>query len=355
VPSIDDLPHRAATSSGRAAICHALNLLALPPDSTVLVPTYHCPSMVEAIVHVGLQPRFFAIDAQGMPNLTSIGPGARAMLVAHYFGIPRSLTRVREFCTAHGIALVEDCAHTFFGIAGERQVGAWGDFAIASLSKFFPGPGSGLLASATRPINLRLARPGFVGQLKGFADTLEAAYEFKRIRGLHTVLGAALALKRLRSNPPVRQEGSTGRETCHMTRVGRAPTATAVWLQRTLPRARVVARRRENFDRYAQALRGTRGARPLFSASDSAAAIAPYVFPLWVDDSDRVYHALRSRGAAVLRWDQLWDDTPDLAGDHGKAWGRHVLQLLCHQDLSVDDISATTASIQELLELRVEA
>ena len=79
---------------------------------------------------------------------------------------------------------------------------------------------------------------------------------------------------------------------------------------------------------------------------------APYVFPLWVDEPDRVYHALRAQGAAVLRWDRLWEGTPELDGDSGLKWGRHVLQLLCHQDLGIADIEQTVAAIISLLDER---
>ncbi|MBK9574239.1 MAG: DegT/DnrJ/EryC1/StrS family aminotransferase [Rhodoferax sp.] len=48
--------------------------------------------------------------------------------------------------------MIEDCAHCFFGQAGERPIGAWGDFATASLTKFFPVPEGGLLASSSRPL-----------------------------------------------------------------------------------------------------------------------------------------------------------------------------------------------------------
>lgn len=56
-----------------------------------------------------------------------------------------------------------------------------------------------------------------------------------------------------------------------------------------------------------------------------------------------------ARAAPMLRWDRRQNDSSDLAGDHGKVWGRHVLQPRCHQDLSADDVSATAASIRDLL------
>jgi perosamine synthetase len=78
--------------------------------------------------------------------------------------------------------------------------------------------------------------------------------------------------------------------------------------------------------------------------------VAPYVFPLWVDDADRVYQALRNEGVPVFRWDQIWPDTPHLAHDVGADWSRHVLQLLCHQDLDEIDIRRSAARLIALLQ-----
>ena len=73
--------------------------------------------------------------------------------------------------------------------------------------------------------------------------------------------------------------------------------------------------------------------------SSNPAGTAPYVYPLQVDDDARVYHALRSAGVPVFRWDRVWPSTPQYQpGDMGPGWSRQVLQLLCHQDLSVADV-----------------
>jgi perosamine synthetase len=359
-PGIDGLPHRAFTSSGRAAIYQALRLLRLPSGSGVLSPTYHCPTMIAPIVQAGLRPIFYAIDADGMPELAGIarteGVLPRAMLVAHYFGIPRSFAAVRTFCDRHGIVLIEDCAHCLFGGTAERPVGSWGDFAIASLTKFFPVPELGLLASAVRAVpSLSLERAGLVAQIKGIADIVERACEFRRLPGLNAPLRAVFSLKRAlrrgraKSSPTV-ESTNDPLGGCDMSRVRQAPLLVATLLAEKLPRERIVARRRENFDCYARLLDGIVGVRPLVARSEGL--VAPYVFPLWVDEPDRIYQALRSRGAAVLRWDRLWQGTPVLDGDCGVKWGRHVLQLLCHQDLELTDIEQTVAVIRMLLSER---
>lgn len=357
--SVEQLPHQAYTTSGRSAIYQALCQLKLAPDSTVLLPTYHCPTMVAPVLLAGARPSYFAILPNGLPDLdripAEIARQASAMLVPHYFGLPQSLARVRAWCDEHRIMLIEDCAHSLFGEAGERSVGAWGDFATASLSKFLPVPEGGLLASSTRPLlPLQLVPQGLKAELKGFVDVIEVATLNHSLKGLNGAVGSLFWLKRAWRSPVAAQAAAPAASSerdfmvgSDMQRIDRAPLVVSRWLMRGLPRSRIIARRRENYDRYAHELRDCGGARALFQID--SARTAPYVFPLWVDDAERVYQSLRTRGYPVFRWDRIWPDTPKSPGDTGPLWSRHVLQLLCHQDLSCDDIGATAAAINRLL------
>jgi len=155
-PSVLDARFRRHTRSGQAAITCAVRLLGLKAGDAVLVPTYHCPSMIAPLVAEGLSARFYALAAGGEPDLgrlcASNLEGVRAMLVPHYFGRPQPMARLRGFCDEKGIALVEDCAHSFFGAVDGRPLGQWGDAAIASLTKFFPVPEGGLIVSQSRPL-----------------------------------------------------------------------------------------------------------------------------------------------------------------------------------------------------------
>ncbi|WP_326539113.1 DegT/DnrJ/EryC1/StrS family aminotransferase [Pseudorhodoferax sp.] len=349
IPSIEDLPHTAFTTSGRSAIYQALLLLRLAPGSVVLVPTYHCPTMVAPVLLAGHRPAYFGIRSDGLPNIEQIDQAlagqARAMLVSHYFGLARSLHDVRQWCDAHGIALIEDCAHCYFGQAGERPIGGWGDYSTASLSKFFPVPEAGLLASAQHAFSLEhLQSQGLKAQVKGVVDVLETASNHQRLRGLNALFELLFRLKR-------KARVSTGAATASatpddpgidimrgadMARIGLRPLLASRLIGRMLPRGHIIAQRARNFARFAQLLADLPGGRPLFNQSSQPTA--PYVFPFWVDDAERIYHALRAEGVPVFRWDRLWPGTPQLPGDAGPDWSHHVLQLLCHQDLSAQDI-----------------
>ncbi|MDP2323699.1 MAG: DegT/DnrJ/EryC1/StrS family aminotransferase [Gammaproteobacteria bacterium] len=358
--SVGDLTHITLVTSGRAAIYQALLALRLAPGSTVLVPSYHCPTMVAPVVVARLNAAFFGIRADGLPDLDQIDPAcaqsAKAMIVAHYFGRSQSLAAVRRWCDQRGIALIEDCAHCFFGQAGERPIGAWGDFATASLTKFFPVPEGGLLASNSRPVSgLELTSQGLKAQLKGWLDVLELATQNRRLAGLSHLLRPLFRLKNVRRAGPFAQSHRTtvALDTMltdsDMARVGSAP----LWATRVLsalPQSRIVAQRQQNHATYAQHFGAVQGARPLFPASATAPApVAPYAFALWVDDADRVYQALRDQHLPVFRWDRVWPGTPLVSGDQGPLWSQHVLQLLCHQNLSAADIECTAQTILALL------
>jgi perosamine synthetase len=359
--SVEDLPNKLYLTSGRAAIYHALKLLALERRATVLIPSYHCPTMVAPVVLAGLQAEFYGVRPDGLPALESIEPATAragaAMIVPHYFGLPQPLAEVREWCDAHGVAMIEDCAHCYFGQAGSRPVGAWGDYATASLSKFFPVPEAGLLASCERSVHrVRLASAGWTAELKGVVDVFERSTIHQRFSGINAALRLLFMLKNARRRrssaapaPASRElhEGALMRD-CDMDRIGRTPLAVSRVLAATLPRGRVIAQRQRNFAHYASLFDGfDGGARPLLARPTTPTA--PYVFPLWVDDPDPVYDALRAAGAPVFRWDRLWPGVRPMAGDIGPQWSHHVLQLLCHQDLSEGDIERTGATIKGTL------
>jgi dTDP-4-amino-4,6-dideoxygalactose transaminase len=359
IRSIEQLPHRVFTTSGRAAIYQALLQLQLPAQSSVLVPTYHCPTMIAPVLLAGLRPVYYGVRSDALPNLADIdaatADNARAMLVPHYFGLAQSLAEVRAWCDRHGIALIEDCAHCFFGEAGERPAGAWGDFSTASLSKFLPVPEAGLLASAHR----RLVPPEFHGaglkaQIKGGVDVLEFATRYRRLAGLNTPLKVLFKLKNARHAMPVANgvpetvTEETMMRDCDMARLAQRPLVASMVLKNILPRGRIIARRQRNFSLYAEHLRNLNGARMLRPLPTKP--VAPYVFPLWVDDADRVYHSLRTRDFPVFRWDRIWPGTPELPGDVGLSWSRHVVQLLCHQDLSKADVLRTIEALRHLLD-----
>ena len=360
MPCLLDLPGLQFSTSGRASILLALEALGVGAGDRVLLPTYHCPTMVAPAVDRGAVPLFYPLDAHGTPDLDALSgtnlQGVRVMLAAHYFGLPQPMHAIAAWCEARGIALIEDCAHALFGRAGGRPIGAWGDIAIASLTKFLPVPEGGCLivnrGAAPRP----LVGCGMGTQVKAAIDMLDIGARQGHLQGLNSAIGGTLwALRKLRGGAaPALPEAIAGPADAqepgenHIDRdlAHRALTSSCQLTARALPRQRIVRRRRANYALLAERLAGHRGLHPL--EPTLPADCAPYVFPLWVDDPDPGYVELRKLRMPVFRWERLWPGVKPLASDHGVRWAHHVIQLACHQDLSADDLDRF---VHELLRL----
>jgi hypothetical protein len=367
VPCMLDLPGLHYSTSGRASILLALEALGVGPGDQVLVPTYHCPTMVAPASRLKAVPVFYPIDARGGPDLDWLErqdlKRARALLAAHYFGLPQRMQPLRDWCTARGIALVEDCAHALFGRSGTRPVGAWGDIAIGSLTKFLPVPEGGCLVVNRQAAVPALQATSLTAGVKSFVDILEVGASQQRLTGLNGLISGSLAgLRRLRTNPgaptqpdsaalPASPAGTDASRlgadfTVDSGLAHRELAGPCRWVAETLPRERIVLRRRRHFERLLAALGGQAGVHPLFTQLPPDCA--PYVFPLWVDTPDPGYAELRRLAMPVFRWDRLWPGVPQLPGDHGVPWSHHVLQLACHQDLSEAQLDRFAAEILRL-------
>jgi glycosyltransferase involved in cell wall biosynthesis len=358
MPGVLDARHRRYTISGRAAIALSLRVLGVEANDKVLVPTYHCPTMVAPILQAGAQPMFYPITATGAPNLQWLEQSdltdVRAMLATHYFGLPQPMAVVRGFCVAHGFGLIEDCAHAFFGVSDDWPVGSWGDVAIASLTKFFPVPEGGVIASATRSLSeLKLARRGWYAELKAAADAIELGVVHDRFPGLNSAFASVIGVKNWlrdsnRGSHPAGNDPSTVMDPVAEQMLSSSrPATVARWIARSVHRSRIVELRRRNYAELAKQLSGLAGARPLRAQLPEAAA--PYVFPLYVDDPTS-YQRLRATGIPIFRWDEVWPGTPELEGDHGLDWSTHVFQMGCHQDLSVQDLDAIATKVRTIIQ-----
>jgi hypothetical protein len=354
MPCILDNPEVRFTTSGRAAIGLALRALGVGLGDRVLVPTYHCPTMIAPVVAAGAEPIFFPIEASGAPLLKALEAidtsGVRAMVAAHYFGLPQSMAALRSFCDGRGVALIEDCAHSLFGTADGRPVGQWGDYAIASLTKFLPVVDGGCLVSRGGLEQVpRLRSQPLANQAKSLANALELGARHHRLRGLDFALTRAFALAQsLRSrrapngNADLRDDAENG--SAHdwlgdfnpQTTLGCTSTIWTRWCARHVHRERIVALRRRNYAHLARLTTGIAGMRPMQPALPDDAA--PYVFPLWVERPEATYQAVRAAGIPVFRWDETWPTRPTMPNDSGRIWATHVFQLGCHQDLRPEDL-----------------
>ena len=356
-PSVLDAGDVRMVTSGRIAIALALREMGVGAGDSVLVPAYHSMSMIPPVLACGARPVFYKVGMDSAIDLADVAakldPCVKAIMVTSYFGIPQQLDQVRDFCDRHGILMLEDCAHCFFGEHAGKPVGSWGDYAIASSMKFFPIYEGGCLVSARH----RLSTPATVSAGAGFEakaclNALENSFAYRRLPLVRAALWAPMRLKSLlwgmvkRGTAPALTPSSSDSSFEFDPRwLDKSSSIFSRWVIRSASQARIVERRRANYHALDSALRSLPGARPLFAALPAAAC--PWLFPLLVDDPELLFERLRAAGVPMTRFaHSLWPGVDASVCENSVALSRRVLAFPCHQELDADELAWMIAAIK---------
>lgn len=131
------LPSALATSSGTGALHIAFELAGAGPATEIITTSMTAEPTNTTILQVGATPVFADVN----PLTGNLDPAAvetlitsrtKAICVVHYAGYPGELAELRRIADAHGVALIEDCAHALGAKYNGQSVGAFGDSGIFS-------------------------------------------------------------------------------------------------------------------------------------------------------------------------------------------------------------------------------
>ena len=142
--------HCVGVANGLDALILAIEALALPPGSDILVASNTYIATILAILRVGHRPVLvepeldtFNIDPNRMAAALTVQ--TRAICVTHLFGKCCRMDEIGVFAKAHGLRLVEDCAQAHGARLGQRTAGTFGD---AGCFSFYPTKNLGAIGDA---------------------------------------------------------------------------------------------------------------------------------------------------------------------------------------------------------------
>lgn len=333
-------------TSGRMAIAQALRLCRISEGDEVLVPSYHCSSMIAPVTHSGAKAVFYRILPDMSIDMEDIGKKlnnkTRLLLVAHYFGFPQPISVLQEFCADKGIILLEDCAHALFSSIQDKPLGSFGDYAAGSLMKFFPvNDGGFLAANADHPIQVQTESGGRAFELRSALNALEKSFIYNRLKALELLLWIPLRLKNLlwkwlksrqgeghTEGAPAASDGGFDFQPRWIdTRI----SAFSLRISRLVSTNRIVEKRIKNYQWLSCALADLPNCHRLYP--ELPKGVVPYVFPLVVDQVDPAFINLRMRGIPLLRWEFLEDEVDSDTCENSHYYSRHLVQIPCHQEL----------------------
>ncbi len=318
----------------------------------VVMPSYHHGVEVEAVKQAGAKISFYRVDRNMQIDVEhaisqAVATNAAIIYVTHYVGFAQPIAELRAWCDAHEVALIEDCALALFSRDERgRWLGSLGDAAIFCLYKTLPVPHGGLLVTPS-----------------SWSDEDEAALEpapvWSTVRHLGGLGLAHLALRvppvgaifrkisrrlsrRVDRVVPNVQTGTMRIRPGDLTRA--ASPLIPLLLART-DVSQVIARRRRNFRRLAEALADD---FPLIGFP-LRPGVCPLFLPVRVADKEDLHRALHAHGVYSVDFWSSGDDTCDLSLFPEVAQlRREVLELPCHQSLTDEDVDRMAHIVKQL-------
>ncbi|MFC5498406.1 DegT/DnrJ/EryC1/StrS family aminotransferase [Caenimonas terrae] len=145
------------TRNARSAWGHLLRGVKGATAPSVLLPSYigitdrEGSGVFDPISETASTYAFYKLDGQLRIDLDDFARCLQTgnldvVLVIHYFGFCRNdMDHVSKICAAHGVLLVEDCAHALQRGILDRGLGSFGEYSFYSLHKYMATDSGGVL------------------------------------------------------------------------------------------------------------------------------------------------------------------------------------------------------------------
>lgn len=128
--------HAFTFDSGRTALHYALKALGADYGSEVLVQSYTCIVVINAIKWTGAKPIYVDIDNNFNIDYgdlqRKITQKTKILIIQHTFGQPANLDKLMEIARKHNLLVIEDCAHSFGAKYNGQFTGTFGDIGMFS-------------------------------------------------------------------------------------------------------------------------------------------------------------------------------------------------------------------------------
>ena len=352
------------TYNARAAIYQVLRSLPPTEGNTILVPTFHCPTVVEPMLHSGYQVRFYRINEDLSINFQDVShklsPEVRAIIIINYFGFPAAIEPVLAGARESGSYVIEDCAHSFLTSEPVQLAGGHGDASVFSFYKLVPShvgggfrinntaihadpPSSWAGLKNSLIILKRLVEQAVENSADGLFKAMLLALEKKRVQRKHKqdlTLETRAALELVANPYPFSDEMYPAA----------IPWASA-WVLQHSNLDETVALRRQNYRLLDKHLKETDSIRKVFPNLPSQ--VCPWAYPVLVKNRDACDDILREAGVPVFTFGNVLHPLlfQCASGDIAAAeyLSNNLLMIPIHQNLDAETVLSFAGTLNTLL------
>lgn len=321
-------------------------------EEEILFPAYFHGVELEALLAADVRPRFYPVGydlrVEVEKVVARLRPETRAIYLIHYAGFPGPVEELAELCRQRNLLLIEDCALALFSCLGDRPLGSFGDAAIFCLYKTLPVPNGGVLVVRRGGAGEwpRTQAPSLASTLANAASSLSVNCELRSRTGVSWLLKALRAAgKGVRHGLKV-ERVETGTQHFDRAHAGLGMSRLSHWILTAQDASFIVERRRHNYQHLLARLGHL--SPPVWG--ELAPGVCPLFYPLRTRNKQRLAAWLAAHGVeAVEFWSQTHPAVPPGTFPEVDELRRTVLELPCHQDLTLQDMGRIADHVSELL------
>jgi len=351
----------------RNAIYHGLRALNVRAGENVLVPSYHCTSVVEPILQYGGEVKFYNVGLDLQPDLEDvrrkIDAKTRALLIIHYFGFPQPIVEIKQFCREQGLYLIEDCAHVLLGRTEDGiDLGTTGDISIFSWRKFLPVYDGGQLAINNPALKLdnRWDGGGPLFTLKIAKNVFDKLMEDSSSHLMNSIG----RLSRTSSTLFRRVAAATGYDQSisavnsyglnfDLASSNLKMSGLSRYIMGNIDIADVAERRRRNYCALAAGVKSLVGVKALYPCLPKNTV--PWVFPLLAYGMEHLHLELRKEGIPATNWSGVIHRNLPLAEFAGsQPLYDKIIFLPIHQSLRQSQLETTLRVLAKILPKQIQ-
>ncbi len=340
---------------GRYALAEALKLSGVNSQTAVLMPSYHCRSMIESALYLKGDVLFYPQNNKLEPVIDSIkiliensSKPIKAIVIPHYFGFPQKMTLLLDFFWEKKVSIIEDCAHTYYGNLDGHKIGTFGDYAIASPGKFFPtGEGGSLICNRSNSIaKVKVESQGLISNTKGFVKLIYSLV--RRDKPPNLDLCVLPKIEENFNQIEVKNTNSNNEFVYFdVNSCLKSGLYSSYIIEKFSNHKIIMSRRRENYFHWLRLSKAIKNCSVLFDESDVDEKVVPYAFPLLIEsNASNIFHNLKLAGIPIWRWEDIAISDCNVT----KRYRMSLLQLPCHQDINLSQIEWMIGQIKLVME-----
>lgn len=325
--------------------------MALPDRLTkpVLIPAFHCPSVVDPVLAAGCHVVFYRIR----PDLTidyedlasKMRRGAAAVIVINYFGFPADIQPILQLTRQHGGLLIEDWAHSFMDALSDSLNGGEGDVAVYSFYKHVPTYAGGGIEIFSPHFSFQpsMSRIGFAQSLvivKRLMEQMANNADEGLVKSLFQYLERQrVALKRPLGAATFAEEAAIPYQFDKKRAIARMPKLSLLILQ-LQNRTSIIRRRRQNYQLWGETMREHDGLRKVYPVLPDR--VCPWAYPVLLTDRSKYDYQLREKGVPLFTFGETLHASVgncDASTLNDAVYlSNHLLMLAVHQGLTQEQV-----------------